>query len=235
MAIISCKNLSIGYDNKTVIKELNIDIEKGDYLLIIGENGVGKTTFMKTLLGLLKPISGEVVFDASIKKNEIGYLQQKNNFKNDFPTSILEVVLSGYSSKIGFRPFYNKKEKENAINNIELIGLKEYIKKPYSELSGGQQQRVLLARALCASSKILLLDEPVSGLDPIATKEMYDIIKQLNNNGLTIIMISHDSSSVFNYASKVLYLGDEIFYGTKSEFFKSKINDKLNIDGGHYE
>lgn len=231
MAIVTLNNLSIGYDNKTIIKDLNIDINEKDYLVIVGENGAGKTTLMKTILGLIKPISGDIIFDSSLKKNEIGYLPQKTNFKNDFPTSVMEVVLSGFSSKIGFRPFYNKDEKQEALNNIERIGLKGYEKKSYSELSGGQQQRVLLARSLCASSKILLLDEPVSGLDPIATKEMYEIIKKLNDSGLTIIMISHDSMSAFEYANMVLHLGKEVFYGSKNDYFNSEIYQKFIKEG----
>ncbi len=233
MAIVLCKNLSIGYDNKIIVKDLNIDIDEKDYLVIVGENGAGKSTLMKTFLGLQKPISGEIVFDKTLKRNDLGYLPQKTNFKNDFPTSVLEVVLSGFSSKKGFRPFYNKKDKKEAISNLNKIGLTSFEKKPYSELSGGQQQRALLARALCASSKVLLLDEPVSGLDPIATKEMYETIKKLNDEGLTIIMISHDSISAFDYANKVLHIGKNIFYGPKEEYLKSDFYSKFVKEGGN--
>ena len=204
MPIVSCKDLSIGYDNKTIISDLNIDVEEKDYLVIVGENGAGKSTLMKTLTGLQKPIKGEIIFDKSIKKNEIGYLEQISSFKNDFPTSVMEVVLSGFSSKMGLRPFYTKEEKEKALENLKRIGLTGFEKRPFSELSGGEQQRVLLSRALCASSKLLFLDEPVSGLDPLATKEMYEIVQKLNQQGITIIMISHDIENVKKYASNIL-------------------------------
>lgn len=227
MAQLSCKDLCIGYDNNVVIGNLNFEIEAGDYLAIVGENGAGKSTLIKTLLGLIKPISGEIKTGDGLKKNEIGYLPQQTVVQRDFPASVWEVVISGCLSGMGLRPFYNKKEKELARLNLERMGLKGFEKRSYRELSGGQQQRVLLARALCATRKILLLDEPVAGLDPKVTGEMYDLIKKLNKEGTTIIMISHDIHAAVEYANKILHIGISSFFGTKDDYVSSEIGKRF--------
>ncbi|MBO4323105.1 MAG: metal ABC transporter ATP-binding protein [Clostridia bacterium] len=221
MAQITCKNLSLGYDSNVIIKDLNFSVNEGDYLAIVGENGSGKSTLMKTVLGLIKPLGGEILTGDGVKKNEIGYLPQQTVVQRDFPASVWEVVISGCLSRTGLRPFYNLEEKETARENIEKMGLKGFEKRSYKELSGGQQQRVLLARALCATRKVLLLDEPVSGLDPIVTAEMYELIYELNKSGTTIIMISHDISAAIEYASHILHIGSDIFFGTKEEYLSS--------------
>lgn len=221
MSLLSFENLSIGYENNVVLENLSFDIEKGDYVTIIGENGAGKSTLLKTMLGLLKPIKGKIVFDKEVKKTEIGYLPQQTIAQRDFPASVWEVVLSGFLAKNGMRPFYGKQIKEIANKNIERMGLTDLKKRCYRELSGGQQQRVLLARALCSSDKILVLDEPVTGLDPKVTNQLYELVESLNKEGITIIMISHDLS-VLKYSTKVLHIGRETFFGTKEEYFKSK-------------
>lgn len=199
---IKCNDLDIGYDGKTVVSGLNFEINDGDYLCIVGENGSGKTTLMKTLLGLVPLLGGSI---QGLNKNDIGYLPQISDIQKDFPATVEEVVLSG-TKKL----FYRKKEKDLIRFNLERLNIANLSKCKFSELSGGQRQRVLLARALCASKKILLLDEPVSGLDPKATAMMYEIINKLNKeDGMTIIMISHDLNGSLKYASNVLNVGEK--------------------------
>ena len=224
MSLLTCKDLSCGYEQTAVVSGVNFSVNKGDYLCIVGENGSGKSTLVKTLLGLVKPIDGSITTGDDLKRNEIGYLPQQTDVQRDFPASVWEVVLSGCLAGSGFRPFYNKEEKALARENIEKMGLKGFEKRCYRELSGGQQQRVLLARALCATRKLLLLDEPVSGLDPKVTIEMYALIEELNRKeGITIIMISHDISAAVRYASHILHMGDTEFFGTKAEYIGSDI------------
>ena len=199
---IKCIDLDIGYDGKTVVSGLNLKINDGDYLCIVGENGSGKTTLMKTLLGLIPLLGGSI---QGLNKNDIGYLPQISDIQKDFPATVEEVVLSG-TKKL----FYRKKEKDLMRFNLERLNIANLSKCKFFELSGGQRQRVLLARALCASKKILLLDEPVSGLDPKATAMMYEIINKLNKeDGMTIIMISHDLNGSLKYASNVLNVGEK--------------------------
>ena len=226
MPLLSFENLSIGYDNTSVLNDLSFEIEKGDYIAIIGENGAGKSTLLKTMLGLIAPIKGRIVFDKEVKKTEIGYLPQQTLAQRDFPTSVWEVVISGCLARNGLRPFYSKEDKKLAQNNIEKMGLKELKNRCYRELSGGQQQRVLLARALCSSNKLLVLDEPVTGLDPKVTNQLYEIVSSLNKEGITIIMISHDLS-VLKYANKVLHVGHDTFFGDKESYFKSENYKRL--------
>lgn len=222
---ITVKNLSVGYEGEVVAGNINFTVNKGDYLCIVGENGSGKTTLMKTLLGLRKPMGGEIIMGDDLKKNEIGYLPQQTIVQKDFPASVREIVMSGFQGRCGLRPFYNKAEKEEALMNMERMGIKDLADKCYRELSGGQQQRVLLARALCATGKILLLDEPVSGLDPKVTAEMYQLIKDLNKEGVTIIMISHDMEAASKYASHILHIGDKLFFGTREEYINSEVKE----------
>lgn len=225
MPQLSCKKLCLGYDGHEIVHNLNFSVEKGDYLTIVGENGSGKTTLMKTILGLQPPVKGKAITDENLKKNGIGYLPQQTVVQRDFPASVWEIVLSGCQNKTGFHPFYNKKDKELAEENIKKLGLSDYKKHCYRELSGGQQQRVLLARALCAASDILLLDEPVTGLDPKVTEELYGIIDELNKKyGITIIMISHDVNAAVKYSDKILHIGDKTFFGTKQEYIESDIS-----------
>jgi len=224
MSYIEAKNLCVGYDGEVVGKDISFTVNKGDYLCIIGDNGSGKTTLMKTILGLKKPLSGEIIMGDGLKKNEIGYLPQQTVIQKDFPASVKEIVLSGCLSKCGMRPFYNKQEKALALENMKRMGIEALQDKCYRELSGGQQQRVLLARALCATEKLLLLDEPVSGLDPNVTAEMYKLIEKLNKDGVTIIMISHDIESAVKYASHILHIGENIFFAEKSQYV-----EKMNI------
>lgn len=224
MALIECKNLTLGYENKIVLENLSFTLNQGDYLCIVGENGSGKSTLMKALLGLISPFKGEIIRGDGLKANEIGYLPQQTVVQKDFPASVKEIVLTGCQGRAGLRPFYNKAEKQLALDNMEKMGITEIANSCYRELSGGQQQRVLLARALCATQKLLLLDEPVSGLDPKVTSEMYDLIYDLNRKDkITVIMISHDIMSAVKYATHILHIGDSILFGTKDEYMWSSL------------
>ncbi len=229
MALLTVKDLSFGYDSHAIISNLNFVVNQGDYLCIVGENGSGKSTLMKTLLHLREPISGQIIPGDGLKQNEIGYLPQQTVVQKDFPASVQEIVLSGCQGRSGLRPFYNREEKKLAEQNMDRMGISHLAKTCYRELSGGQQQRVLLARALCATRKILLLDEPVSGLDPIVTAEMYNLIRSLNGEGITIIMISHDISAAVQFASHILHIGSDVFFGTRDEYLNSEMGRKWLI------
>ncbi len=218
MALLTIKNLSVGYDGQPIVSGLNFSVNAGDYLCIVGENGSGKTTLMKTLLGLREPLSGQIIPGDGLKRNEIGYLPQQTIVQKDFPASVREIVLSGFQGRTGLRPFYNREEKQEAEENMRRMGIANHADQCYRELSGGQQQRVLLARALCATRKILLLDEPVSGLDPKVTEELYKLIYSLNQEKITIIMISHDVAAAVQYATHILHIGNTVFFGTKDEW-----------------
>lgn len=233
MAQLTCQNLSLGYEGKVIVSDLNFSVHTGDYLCIVGENGSGKSTLMKTLLHLQPPISGKILAGDGLKPNEIGYLPQQTVVQKDFPASVNEIVLSGCQGRSGLRPFYNKAEKQLAQQSIERMGISDLAKRSYRELSGGQQQRVLLARALCATRKILLLDEPVAGLDPKVTAEMYHLIADLNKtDGITIIMISHDISAAVKYASHILHIGNPLFFGTKEDYRENRIGKAYIMQEG---
>ena len=214
MAQIICQNLSLGYDAKVILHDLSFSVDAGNYLCIVGENGSGKSTLMKTVLGLQAPIHGKVSTGDGLRPNEIGYLPQQTVVQKDFPASVREIVLSGCQGRCGLRPFYRHKEKQLALAAMKKMGVFDLSKRCYRELSGGQQQRVLLARALCATQKILLLDEPVTGLDPKVTAELYRLIDELNHrDGITVIMISHDVTTAVVHASHILYIGKKLFFG----------------------
>ena len=235
MSLLSCRDLALGYDGREVIHGLHFEVNTGDYLCVVGENGSGKSTLMKTLLGLIPPIKGEILTGDGLLRNEIGYLPQQTEVQKDFPASVWEIVLSGCGNRMGFRPFYNREDKERAKQNVERMGIAHLLNRCYRELSGGQQQRVLLARALCATSKMLLLDEPVAGLDPVVTAEMYDLIEELNvKDGITIIMISHDIGAALKYANKILHVAGHVFFGTKDEYLASDIASGF-LKGGEGE
>lgn len=230
MSLIECSKLNVGYDKKVVCKDINFEINQGDYLCILGENGSGKSTLLKTILGLNKPVSGKVSFDKTINKSKLGYLPQQTDFQRDFPATVGEVVMSGFVSSMGLRPFYNKAEKSKAQEILDFLGLSKFAKNGFKELSGGQQQRVMLARALCATDKVLVLDEPTNGLDAKTTAQFYKLLGMLNERGLTIVMVSHNIEKVLEYASKIVYLKETmIFSGTIDEFRSSDIMSALKI------
>ena len=238
--LITCKNLSLGYEGNAVVRNLNFSVEHGDYLWIVGENGSGKTTFLKGLLRLLGPLEGSLVFCDELKQGRIGYLPQQAELKKDFPAGVNEIVLSGNLGSMGLRPFYSGKEKKLAEEAMEQLGIGNLKKHCFRELSGGQQRRVLLARALCAartdpvsadaehkaietSCRLLVLDEPAASLDPLVTGEVYELLKTLNQQmGITIIMVSHDTRAAEQYATLILHLEDgRGFFGKTAEYLSS--------------
>lgn len=233
MAYITCENLLLGYDGVPVAKDISFTVNEGDYLCIIGENGAGKSTLMKTLLHLTTPLGGSITMGDGIKPYEIGYLPQQTVVQKDFPASVWEIVMSGTLSKGGFRPFYSKAQKQLAMENLKRMGIENLKDECYRNLSGGQQQRVLLARALCAASKILLLDEPVTGLDPKAMTEFYQLIASLNDEGIAVIMVSHDLHAAIKYATHILHVEPEdSFFGTKDEYLESESWKQMKDAGG---
>ena len=229
MALLTCSNIALGYEGKKIVEDLNFSVNTGGYLCIVGENGSGKSTLMKTLLNLKSPMEGSIVIGDGLKQEEIGYLPQQTVVQKDFPASVREIVLSGCLNRCGIRPFYSKEEKQLAAKNMEKLGISHLAKQCYRELSGGQQQRVLLARALCATRKLLLLDEPVAGLDPKAMADMYQLIESLNSkDGITVIMISHDIKTAVQYASHILHISNKpLFYGEKKEYLVSDIGKRF--------
>ncbi len=235
MAQLICRDVSLGYEGHTVTEHLDFEVSKGDYLCIVGENGAGKSTLIKALLGLKTPMSGKISFDEGLSSTEIGYLPQQTEVQKDFPASVKEVVYSGLSGKCGLLPFYKKEQKLFAERQMEKLGISDIRSRCYRELSGGQQQRVLLARALTATEKMILLDEPVAGLDPTVTHEMYELIKKLNSeDGITVIMVSHDIKAAVKYASHILHIGHTpLFFGKTEDYLLSPAGKVFTeADGG---
>ncbi len=234
MALITCNEVSLAYEGKTVASNITFSIEEGDYLCIVGENGSGKSTLIKGLLGLKQPSSGSILPGDGLKQNQIGYLPQQTPIQRDFPATVYEVVLSGCLNRCGLRPFYRKNEKQLAQRNMERLGILPIASRCYRELSGGQQQRVLLARALCATRKLLLLDEPAAGLDPIVTSELYDLVQTVNREDhISIVMVSHDIKSAVSHASHILHLAHTpLFFGTTGDYLKSEPG-RLFLGGPH--
>ncbi len=232
MALIECKNLSLGYEGKPIVTGLDFKVSEGDYLYIIGENGSGKSTLMKALLGQKCVLGGDIIFDKSLSRKEIGYLPQQTVIQRDFPASVKEIVYSGCLNGCGLRPFYSAAQKKYAKEVMEKLGITELSNKCYRELSGGQQQRVLLARALCATKKLLILDEPVAGLDPVATQNFYNLIEEINKSGITVIMVSHDMNAASKYASHFLHIcHTPLFYGTKNDHLCCDVCRVFNAGG----
>lgn len=229
MALIKCENISIGYEGQTVVKDLSFKIEQGDYLCIVGENGSGKSTLVRSLLGLKNVEKGRIIYGDGLKRTEIGYLPQQTDVQKDFPASVYEVVRSGRLNSRGFRPFYTAADKKAALEKMELLGIRDLSRQCFRDLSGGQKQRVLLARALCATRSLLLLDEPVTGLDPIVTGEFYQLIRRISReSGIAVVMVSHDIVSAVKDASHILHLQETaLFFGTTEEYKKSPVGRRF--------
>ena len=234
MELIRCDCACFGYEGRAVVQDVTLAVEPGDYIGIIGENGAGKSTLIKGLLGLLKPMEGSVAYGSAVEQDGIGYLPQQTDLQKNFPATVGEVVLSGCLRRCGLRPFYTKKEKELADQNMKRMGIGDLKNRCYRELSGGQRQRALIARALCATDSILVLDEPVSGLDPMAVKELYQMLDELNQKeGLAILMVSHDLDHVLKHAREILLLdGGVRFYGTVSEY-ENSASGRMMTEGGN--
>lgn len=222
MAQIICHDLTLGYGGTPVLSALRFSVAAGDYLVILGENGAGKTTLCKAILGLVPPIAGRVELAEGLSHRDIGYLAQQTAVQRTFPASVREIVRSGCQGRMGLRPFYTRAEKRMAEENMARLGIDHLADRCYRDLSGGQQQRVLLARSLLAAGKVLLLDEPVSGLDPEAAAEMYAILRALHRSGVTILMITHDVKAALADATHVLHLGESIFWGTADAYRKER-------------
>lgn len=233
MALLSCKNLSFAYEGDTVLRGVDFSVNAGDYLCVVGENGSGKSTLIKGILGLKPPSAGEIVLGEGLTRAQIGYLPQQTAAQKDFPASVTEVVLSGRLNGLGRRPFYSAADRRAALENLERMGVAELSRKCYQELSGGQQQRVLLARALCAAKRLLLLDEPVAGLDPLATVEMYNLLKLINLcDGVTVLMVSHDVEAALRYATHILQLGHtQLYFGPAARYKSSEAAKRLRGGG----
>ncbi|MCL2110907.1 MAG: ABC transporter ATP-binding protein [Clostridiales bacterium] len=229
MPQIICKNAAFAYDNAIAVSGLDFVVQSGDYLCIVGENGSGKSTLVKGLLGLMKPAGGSIEFGDGLDSNEIGYLPQQTVVQKDFPASVYEVVLSGRLASCGIRPFYSAADKAEAEANMALLGISGLRDSCYRELSGGQQQRVLLARALCATRKLLVLDEPVAGLDPVATQDLYVQIEKINKEtGITVVMVSHDVKTAVAYASHILHLKNrQAFFGPAGDYAETAIGKRF--------
>ncbi len=225
MALVICENVSLRYDGQTVAENLHFTVEKGQYLCVVGENGSGKSTLIKGLLGLKTPAEGTIRYGDGLHRSEIGYLPQQTAAEQDFPASVREVVLSGRLGGMGLRPFYNKKDRELAEESMRRLGISELASRPYGALSGGQRQRVLLARALCGARRLLVLDEPVTGLDPVVTAELYQLVEKLNRQtGLAVVMVSHDISTALRYATHILHLQrTQLFFGTTADYVASAV------------
>lgn len=232
MSAVSVSDVTLSYDNLTVAEHVSFDVEFGDYVCIVGENGTGKSTLLKTIVGIHQPKSGHILFDCDIRNGDIGFLPQQTVVRDDFPASVGEIVLSGCLGLLGKRPFFGAEERRIADKNMDLLGIFDLKKTSFRELSGGQRQRVLLAKALCCARKILVLDEPVTGLDPLVTADMYSILRLINGEGVTIIMVSHEIGEAVKQASKILHLKHGVeFYGKTEDYLKSSVG-KLFTGGG---
>ena len=233
MALIQLRDVTIAFEGTVAVDRVSLSVEKGDYLVVLGENGSGKSTLMRAMLGLVKPRSGSIVYGDGLMKNQIGYLPQQTAAQRDFPASVEEVVLSGCVNRMGTRFFFNKADRAKAEANMALLDVTKFRKKSYRTLSGGQQQRVLLARALCATDGMLLLDEPVTGLDPEATRELYDVIRDLNvRHGVAVVMVSHDVRGALRDAKHVVVMDTGMdFNGTAEEYAAQYLNKAVKARG----
>lgn len=230
MPQLYCRDLTLGYGGRHVVEGLNFEVNDGDYLAVVGENGSGKSTLMKAILHLHAPISGTLSFGEGLDRRSIGYLPQQTELQRDFPASVFEVVLSGALARRGIRPFYRREDKVRALSYMEKLDVLALKDRSYRELSGGQQQRVLLARALTAADRMLVLDEPVAGLDPQAAEEMYRVIDALHGEGVTVIMVSHDMTAALGHATHVLHVGTPIFFGTRDEYVAKERGARYGLD-----
>ncbi|MDR3255967.1 MAG: ABC transporter ATP-binding protein [Synergistaceae bacterium] len=230
--MVSCRNVSVSYEGFSAVEDVTFDVLAGDYLCVVGENGSGKSSLMKSILGLIKPTSGRVTFDG-LGPAEIGYLPQRTNVQQDFPASVHEVVISGRAGRHGPFAFYSRSDRARVDENLERLGIADLRRKSYRDLSGGQRQRALLARALCAAERLVMLDEPVAGLDPMMASEMYDILEGLNRDGMTIVMISHDMKGALRYGNRILHMRKKVlFFGASDEYVGTDAYRLLNAEGG---
>ncbi len=222
MSLLTCENATFAYEGRTVLRNISFNVEKGDYLAVVGENGAGKTTLIKGLLGLKEPVSGNLSYGWGLESDQIGYLPQQTEIQRDFPASVREVVLSGCLNRLGGKAFYTRELKKLADDRLELLEIASLGNRCYRELSGGQQQRVLLARALCATRTLLILDEPVTGLDPVIARGFYDILREIRRKQeITVIMVSHDVRGAVEEADHILHIAGEVkFFGITEDYME---------------
>lgn len=233
MRLIEARKLTLGYEGQAVVKDIDFTLDEGDYLCVVGDNGAGKSTLVKAILGLIRPMAGQL--DFHVPSGSIGYMPQSMQGDRNFPTSVWEVALSGAVNKLGHHFFHGAQARSRTRDNLERMGMWEMRKRSFQELSGGQRQRVLLARALVAAQSILLVDEPVAGLDIHSASELYALIDSLNREGMTIMMVTHDIHPALNSASHILHLGHECFFGPKADYFASRIGQRYLEEAGHHD
>ena len=221
--LLACRDVSLGYEGQSVLTHLDLSVRSGDYLCIVGENGSGKSTLLRGLLGLLSPQSGEIWRAPELRRGAVGYLPQQTQAQRDFPATVMEVVLSGCLNQKGYRFFYTAAQKAKALMNMGKLGILELKDQSYRDLSGGQQQRTLLARALCAAGRLLILDEPITGLDPAAAQDLYRLLAYLNRKeGMAVVMVTHDLRTALRQARTVLHIGrTSVFSGTVADYLAS--------------
>ena len=235
-AVLRCRSLCLGYEGREVLHGLTFSLRPGECLCVVGENGSGKSTLLRALLGLKKPSHGEVAYgggggrNPALGRKSIGYLPQQSAAQSDFPARAAEVVRSGFLNAMGV-PWYSREQKRRAGDVMALLGIADLAPRCFRELSGGQQRRVLLARALCAAKDVLLLDEPASGLDPIAAQELTRLITALHREqGMTIILVTHDIREALREADLILHLTaqpGEYFLGTPEEYREDGVSKRF--------
>lgn len=226
MAQLRCENISVGYEDGIVVSDVSFELNRGDYVCIVGENGAGKSSLLKGILGLAKIQGGKLEYGDGMSRADVGYLPQQKDYQKNFPATVKEVVMSGFLNKMGLRPYYNRAEKGKAMEILSDFGMADYVRASFGSLSGGQKQRVLLARAMCATDKLLLLDEPTTGLDPVATEELYELLKRLNREKkTTILMVSHDLNKAVSDAGLILHVNKRSgcgYFGPADKYLDSE-------------
>lgn len=226
MAQLRCENISVGYEDGIVVSDVSFELNRGDYVCIVGENGAGKSSLLKGILGLAKIQGGKLEYGDGMSRADVGYLPQQKDYHKNFPATVKEVVMSGFLNKMGLRPYYNRAEKAKAMEILSDFGMADYVRASFGSLSGGQKQRVLLARAMCATDKLLLLDEPTTGLDPVATEELYELLKRLNREKkTTILMVSHDLNKAVSDAGLILHVNKRSgcgYFGPADKYLDSE-------------
>jgi len=226
--LIDCQNLSFGYDGHITVCGLNFSVQTGDFLLIAGENGSGKSTLVKGLMRLIPPMEGKLNFSPDFKQSQTGFLSQQTAAKQDFPAGVMEIVLSGNLGKKGFWPLYTHSEKCAAEEKLRLLEIEDLKNRCFRELSGGQQRRVLLARSLCAAEKLLVLDEPFAGLDPLISTQLYRLLEKINREtGMTIIMVSHEIEAAISVKNVLHLQKQQLFFGSMEDYKKSETGRKF--------
>lgn len=226
MAQLRCENISVGYEDGIVVSDVSFELNRGDYVCIVGENGAGKSSLLKGILGLARIQGGKLEYGDGMSRADVGYLPQQKDYQKNFPATVKEVVMSGFLNKMGLRPYYNRAEKTKAMEILSDFGMADYVRASFGSLSGGQKQRVLLARAMCATDKLLLLDEPTTGLDPVATEELYELLKRLNREKkTTILMVSHDLNKAVSDAGLILHVNKRSgcgYFGPADKYLDSE-------------